>query len=49
MRMMEHYKHITNRPVALLLWNYARFARDIDDAQFHKNTPQIWVGAGSRR
>jgi len=36
MRMMEHYKHITNRPVALLLWNYARFARDIDDAQFHK-------------
>jgi len=35
-RMMEFYKHKTNRPAALLLWNYARFARDIDDAQFHK-------------
>jgi site-specific DNA recombinase len=37
-RMLSHYKTPTNRPVALLLWNYARFARDIDDSQLYKIT-----------
>lgn len=36
LRMMAHYETPTNRPVALLLWNYARFARNMEDAQYYK-------------
>jgi hypothetical protein len=36
-RMVECYEIPANRPAGLILWNYARFARDIDDAQFNKN------------
>ena len=35
-RMMSLYENESQRPHALLLWNYARFARDIDDAQLNK-------------
>lgn len=40
--MMAHYETPTNRPHGLLLWNYARFARDIDDAQFNKIRLRQW-------
>ena len=41
-RMMDIYTHPDQRPRALLLWNYARFARDIDDAQFNKIRIRQW-------
>ncbi len=41
-RMIEEYATPANRPNGLLLWNYARFARDIDDAQFNKIRLRQW-------
>ena len=41
-RMMSLYEQPNSRPQALLLWNYARFARDIDDAQFNKIRLRQW-------
>lgn len=35
-RMIDAYRHPDQRPRALLLWNYARFARDLDDAIYYK-------------
>jgi site-specific DNA recombinase len=35
-RMVDTYDHPELRPVALLIWNYARFARDVDDSQLYK-------------
>lgn len=29
-------QHIENRPDGILIWNYARFARDLDDSQYYK-------------
>lgn len=36
LRMMAYYETPVNRPVALLLWNYARFARNMEDSQYYK-------------
>ena len=36
--MMDMSVHQSTRPQGLLLWNYARFARDLDDAQYYKAT-----------
>lgn len=36
--MMDMSVHQSTRPHGLLLWNYARFARDLDDAQYYKAT-----------
>jgi len=41
-RMLAEYEIPANRPRGLLLWNYARFARDIDDAQFNKLRLRQW-------
>lgn len=41
-RMMALYEIPASRPAGLLLWNHARFARDIDDAQFHKLMIRQW-------
>lgn len=41
-RMMDLYEIQSNRPQGLLLWNYARFARDIDDAQYNKIRLRQW-------
>jgi site-specific DNA recombinase len=41
-RMMEVLEIPANRPHGLLLWNHARFARDIDDAQFNKIKLRQW-------
>ena len=35
-RMMDLYRNPDERPHGLLLWNYARFARDLDDAIYYK-------------
>lgn len=35
-RMIDLYRHPDQRPRGLLLWNYARFARDLDDAIYYK-------------
>lgn len=35
-RMIDATRHIEDRPRAILLWNYARFARDLDDAIYYK-------------
>jgi len=34
--MIDAYLSPDQRPSGIILWNYARFARDIDDAQLHK-------------
>ncbi len=34
--MMDLYRSPDERPHGLLLWNYARFARDLDDAIYYK-------------
>lgn len=34
--MIDAYLSPDKRPSGIILWNYARFARDIDDAQLHK-------------
>lgn len=41
-RMLDLYAQPDQRPRGLLLWNYARFARDIDDAQFNKIRIRQW-------
>ncbi len=35
-RMLDLYRTPSQRPHGLLLWNYARFARDLDDAIYYK-------------
>lgn len=35
-RMIASTRDEANRPVAILLWNYARFARDLDDSTYYK-------------
>jgi DNA invertase Pin-like site-specific DNA recombinase len=35
-RMLDIYRNPERRPHGLLLWNYARFARDLDDAIYYK-------------
>jgi site-specific DNA recombinase len=35
-KMIAATKQEENRPDGLLLWNYARFARNLDDATYHK-------------
>lgn len=35
-RMIDLYRNVDQRPRGLLLWNYARFARDLDDAIYYK-------------
>lgn len=35
-RMIDLYRHPDQRPRGLLLWNYARFTRDLDDAIYYK-------------
>lgn len=41
-RMMELYRQEEDRPAGLLLWNYARFARDFDDAVYFKALLRKW-------
>jgi site-specific DNA recombinase len=41
-QMMELYADPETRPNGLILWNYARFARDIDDAQYNKIRLRQW-------
>jgi len=36
-RMIDLYRREEDRPTALLLWNYARFARDFDNAIYYKS------------
>lgn len=40
--MLALYQDPDARPNGLLLWNYARFARDIDDAQLNKIIIRKW-------
>jgi DNA invertase Pin-like site-specific DNA recombinase len=35
-RMIASTRSEADRPVAILLWNYARFARDLDDSTYYK-------------
>jgi DNA invertase Pin-like site-specific DNA recombinase len=35
-RMIASTRDESSRPVAILLWNYARFARDLDDSTYYK-------------
>lgn len=35
-RMIASTRDEANRPAAILLWNYARFARDLDDSTYYK-------------
>lgn len=35
-RMIADTREAANRPVAILIWNYARFARDLDDSTYYK-------------
>jgi DNA invertase Pin-like site-specific DNA recombinase len=35
-RMIELYSHPEQRPQGLILWSYARFAREVEDATFYK-------------
>ena len=41
-RMIADYEDPAKRPVALLIWNYARFARDVDDSQLYKALVRKW-------
>lgn len=36
-RMIDHYRLLDQRPHGLILWNYARFARDFDNAVYYKS------------
>jgi site-specific DNA recombinase len=36
--MVDLSEHEAIRPAGILIWNYARFARDLDDSQFYKAT-----------
>ncbi|MBI5964895.1 MAG: recombinase family protein [Chloroflexi bacterium] len=42
LRMVADYEIPANRPKALLIWNYARFARDVDDSQLYKAIIRKW-------
>jgi DNA invertase Pin-like site-specific DNA recombinase len=41
-RMIDLFHIPDQRPRGLILWNYARFARDIDDAQLNKIVIRKW-------
>lgn len=41
-KMLRIYEDKAQRPDGLLLWNYARFARDIDDSQLNKIIIRRW-------
>lgn len=36
-RMINQSKELESNPMGLLLWNYARFARDLDDSTYYKS------------
>ena len=36
-RMIAQSKELETNPLGLLLWNYARFARDLDDSTYYKS------------
>ncbi len=36
-RMIDLYRHEADRPAGLILWNYARFARDFENAIYYKS------------
>ena len=36
-RMIAQSKHLESNPMGLLIWNYARFARDLDDSTYYKS------------
>ena len=36
-RLISNTRNEAERPTALLLWNYARFARDLDDSTYYKS------------
>lgn len=36
-RMITQSKELESNPMGLLLWNYARFARDLDDSTYYKS------------
>lgn len=36
-RMIAQSKEMIDHPMGLLLWNYARFARDLDDSTYYKS------------
>ena len=36
-RMVDHFRTPDQRPHGLILWNYARFARDFDNAVYYKS------------
>ena len=36
--MIDMSQHEITRPKGILIWNYARFARDLDDSQYYKAT-----------
>ena len=40
--MIDDYEIPARRPIALLLWNFARFARDVDDSQLYKAILRKW-------
>lgn len=42
LRMVADFEIPSNRPKALLIWNYARFARDVDDSQLYKAVIRKW-------
>ncbi len=41
-RMIDTYAAADARPQGLILWNYARFSRDIDDSQLNKIKIRQW-------
>lgn len=41
-RMIDIYADVDQRPRGLILWNYARFSRDIDDSQLNKIKIRQW-------
>jgi len=36
--MIDQSQHPATRPNGIITWNYARFARDLDDSQYYKAT-----------
>jgi len=36
--MIDQSQHPATRPTGIITWNYARFARDLDDSQYYKAT-----------
>ena len=37
LEMVDQIRNPQNRPNAILIWNFARFARDVSDAQYYKS------------